>query len=302
MRALRPNPPPARQAGPMGPGLSKAHFRWQRDWGARVQKFARVYLPLIVLALIGWQVAENDDLRSLVDAEVDKIVREVMADPDLSVRDVVIEGADPELEALLAGMIGPVIGMSSMELGVRNLRFSLEELGEVRKARVTLSPTGVLKIAVEERRPVALWRDQAGRLSVIDREGVEIRPARERASAPDLVLLLGTGATDHVDEALEIIAAAPQVTDRLRAMVRVGERRWDLVLDRDLRILLPAEEPAAAMARVMGLHQGESELLDRDLTVVDMRIPERPALRMTPRAVETRTREQAKERVEGEDT
>ncbi|MEM9098617.1 MAG: cell division protein FtsQ/DivIB [Pseudomonadota bacterium] len=285
-----------------GPGLSKTHFRWQRDWGARVQRFARVYLPLIALILMAWHVAENQQLRAIVKAEIDGLVREVMADPDLAVREVEITGAQPDLEALLAGMIGPVLGMSSMELRVTSMRASIEALGEVRKARVSLSPTGVLKVAVEERRPVALWRDADGRLGVIDREGVEIRPLRHRKDAPDLILLLGEGATGHVGEALAIIAAAPSLKDRLRALVRVGERRWDMVLDRDLRILLPEDNAPAAIARVVGLHQGDSDLLDRDLTVVDMRIPARPTLRMPPRAVETRQLEQAKETVEGEDT
>jgi len=78
---------------------------------------------------------------------------------------------------------------------------------------------------------------------------------------------------------------APDLVQRIRAFVRVGDRRWDIVLEGDRVIVLPAEAPGRALARVMALHYGE-ELLDRDLAVIDMRVPERPTLRLTPRGVE----------------
>ncbi|MEM6933631.1 MAG: cell division protein FtsQ/DivIB, partial [Pseudomonadota bacterium] len=87
-----------------------------------------------------------------------------------------------------------------------------------------------------------------------------------------------------------------------RALVRVGERRWDLVLDRDLRVLLPEKEPSGAVARIMALHLGEDQLLERDLQIIDMRIPNRPVLRMPERAVETWRRQQILDDEEGEDT
>jgi hypothetical protein len=50
-----------------------------------------------------------------------------------------------------------------------------------------------------------------------------------------------------VPEALALVAAARPAVPRLRGLVRMGERRWDLVLDRDQRILLP--ETRARCAR-----------------------------------------------------
>ena len=85
-------------------------------------------------------------------------------------------------------------------------------------------------------------------------------------------------------EALALMVAARPLGARVRGLVRMGERRWDVVLDRDQRILLPSANPVRALERVIVLNQG-SELLERDVVAVDMRLAERPTLRMSSNAV-----------------
>jgi cell division protein FtsQ len=83
---------------------------------------------------------------------------------------------------------------------------------------------------------------------------------------------------------LAIIAAAAPIKDRLRGLVRVGERRWDMILDNDQRILLPEDAPVQAVERIIVLHQA-SDLLARDLALVDMRLGARPSLRLSDNAL-----------------
>jgi cell division protein FtsQ len=68
-------------------------------------------------------------------------------------------------------------------------------------------------------------------------------------------------------------------------LVRVGERRWDVVLDRGQRILLPPDDPVRTLERVIVLNEARS-MLDRDVAVVDMRLAQRPTLQMSQAAVE----------------
>jgi hypothetical protein len=68
--------------------------------------------------------------------------------------------------------------------------------------------------------------------------------------------------------------------DRLRGLVRVGERRWDLVLDRDQRILLPETGALQALERVLALHAAQD--LCRAISSASIcAIPTRPTLRLT---------------------
>ena len=71
----------------------------------------------------------------------------------------------------------------------------------------------------------------------------------------------------------------------MRGLVRMGERRWDVVLDRGQRILLPEANPVRALERVIVLDEVQ-ETLARDVVVVDMRLAARPTLRMSENAVE----------------
>ena len=106
-----------------------------------------------------------------------------------------------------------------------------------------------------------------------------------RAERLDLPLIAGDGAQTHIAEALALFRDAKPIAERVRGLVRMGERRWDLVLDRDQRILLPSESLVAALDRVIVLHQAR-DMLDRDVAVVDMRNGNRPTLRMNKEAAD----------------
>lgn len=309
MRPVAPTPDPRpaaptrnAPAKPTGPGLSKATFRWQREWGKRARKFAVLYLPLLLVALVIWRLSADEVLQQAIRTEVDKVIDTAMQDPELAVRRVDVSGGSDEMNQTLSRKLVSLIGASSMSLRVASVREEIEAIGAIRSARVALSPNGVLKVSVRERRPAALWRNDEAALQVVDRDGIQISTAENRASHPDLVLLLGEGAPDHVREALSIMRSAPDLRPRLRALVRVGERRWDMVLDRNLRILLPEDRASEAAARVMALHLGEDQLLDRDLKAIDMRIPDRPVLRMRDRALEAWRHQKLVDAEEGEDT
>ena len=74
------------------------------------------------------------------------------------------------------------------------------------------------------------------------------------------------------------------MAERVRGLVRIGERRWDMVLDRGQRIMLPTEKPTVALDRVMQM-EATQDLLARDVSVVDMRNPGRPTVRLQHDAV-----------------
>ena len=286
---------------PKGPGLSRAAYRWKRGWGARLRKAGLIYLPLILLAAIVWRGAAEGQWREIATQKVLALVDDMLSDPELALRRVEVSGPDG-LSRAVAERLDGLVGSPSMKLDLSALRGDLEAMGRVERAEVALAPGGVLSVSVTERRPAVLWRDAEGTLFILDRDGVEIAEAAARADHPDLVVLLGRDAPQKVREALRIAEAAPSLTTRLRALIRIGERRWDVVLDRDQRIMLPEEGAPAALARVMALHHGEDELLERDLSVIDMRIADRPVLRLKPRAAETRQRDLEQALEEAEET
>jgi cell division protein FtsQ len=155
---------------------------------------------------------------------------------------------------------------------------------------------GILEVRVVEREPRLIWR-QGDELDLLDETGRRVARVLTRADRPDLPVITGEGANLATAEALEIVAAAEPVVDRVRGLVRVSDRRWDLVLDRDQRILLPAHEPVRALERLLALDKAE-DLLNRDILSVDLRNPHRSTLRLAPNALRELRRAQGIETVE----
>ncbi len=142
-----------------------------------------------------------------------------------------------------------------------------------------------LEVRIEERQPFALWQQEA-LVSVIERDGRVIAPYAGGNQAM-LPLLVGSGAPMHAPEFLDKVARHGELAGRVRGYVRVGERRWDLKLDNGITVKLPEDGVEAALAELVRLDR-EQSLLSRDIVAVDMRIPERMALELTPEAVKAR--------------
>jgi len=162
------------------------------------------------------------------------------------------------------------------------VRERVEALAAVERASVRAVAGGVLEIRAIERVPVVVWRGPGG-VQLLDHHGVRVAEIDSRLRRPDLPLIAGEGADAAVPEALALMQDAGPIAARIRGLVRVGARRWDLVLDRGQVVMLPEAEAAAALRRVMALHAAE-DLLGRDVTVVDLRDPARLRLRLTEHA------------------
>lgn len=204
--------------------------------------------------------------------------------PEFMVSLMAIDGAGLALAEDIREVVPLDFPVSSFDLDIEAIRTAVAGLDPVDSAAVRIRPGGILQIDVQERRPVVVWRTRAA-LALLDEGGVHIGMLAARADRADLPLIAGEGASEHVGEALALIAAAHPLGERLRGLVRMGERRWDVVLDRNQRIQLPAGDPVAALERVIALSEAQ-DMLERDVAVIDMRLASRPTLRMSDTAIQ----------------
>jgi cell division protein FtsQ len=247
------------------------------------RRMVRVGLPIggVALGALLWVSAESN--RAMVAGWVEDALDAVQERPEFMVLSVEIAGADRALHAAIREVARMPLPVSSFDLDLDALRRRVTDLTAVRSAQVRVHPGGRLEIAVVQRTPVAVWRYADG-LRLIDADGVMTGMIAERADRADLPLIAGDGAKDAIDEALALFAAAAPIAPEVRGLVRMGERRWDMVLDGDARILLPPESPVAALERVIALQQAQ-DMLDRDIAIVDMRLGDRPTLRLNRAAL-----------------
>ncbi len=267
------------------PAPSRIAYRLQRLWLTPLFRLlVRAGLPLVLVAgVASWYLAQPENREALM-AQVAELRRSIEERPEFMVRLMVIEGASDSVADDIREILPVDFPISSFDLDLQAMRERIEELDAVARADLRIRSGGVLEIRIVERQPAAVWRVH-GDLELLDAEGRRVAVLDSRLERPDLPLLVGVGAERAVPEALALLEAAAPVRERIRGLVRVGERRWDLVLDRDQRIMLPEREPVQALLQVMALNEAQ-ELLARDITVVDMRIPTRPTLRLSETAIE----------------
>lgn len=248
------------------------------------RKALRIGVPLCLTFVIGTVYFSDKDRQEALARAVVDLRQQIETRPEFMVNLLAIEGASAPTETHIRSIFPYALPLSSFDLDLAAVQALVTDLPVVAKAAVRIRQGGVLAVEVSERLPVALWRTHHG-IGIVDLEGVVIGAVESRAHRADLPIIAGEGADRAVAEALDILAAATPLGARVKGLVRIGERRWDVVLDRDQRILLPEAAPARALERVIVLHQVH-DMLERDLAVVDMRLAERPTLRLTASAQE----------------
>ncbi len=156
----------------------------------------------------------------------------------------------------------------------------VESLPWVYSASVERMLPATVLLRVVERTPLALWQNK-GRFALIDRDGVVILDSGiERFS--DLLVVVGEGAPAHAGDLLEILETQPRLMNQVKAAVWVGGRRWNVRLDNGIDVRLPEKNPASAWAR-LAEYDRTHRVLERDVKILDLRLPDRLIVRMPER-------------------
>jgi cell division protein FtsQ len=283
MRALMPGFRASRaQVDPAPSRLKYRIQRWMLTPGIRFGlKFG---LPVCLMAAAGAGFMASEQRRDALQIFISDLRASIEQRPEFMVSVMAIDGAGDSVSQDIREVVPIDFPVSSFELDVTQIRDAISGLDPVKSAEVRIRPGGVLQVDVTEREPAIVWRSREG-LALLDETGAHVAELGRRSLRSDLPLIAGIGADAHAGEALELIAAAAPLKGRLRGLQRVGERRWDLVLDRGQRIQLPADRPVAALEQVLAISEVK-DLLERDVAVVDMRLSARPTIRMSENAVQ----------------
>lgn len=259
------------EAAPRRPGRLRLWLRRSRHY-ARPAALAAA--GLVAVAGIGALLTSGMVQRATGDAAHGLAVW--LADAGLRLGRIEIEGRTHTNDAALLAAVGARRGDPILAIDPDAVRERLKALAWVRDAEVRRKLPGTVEIRLIERTPFAIWQNQ-GRHVVIDREGVVLAETGLEKYGP-LPLVVGAGAAPRAAEILDLVARNPAVNERFKAAVRVADRRWNIRLSSGADVLLPEGAEAPALERLSSLHASHA-LLDKGLTAVDMRLPDRLVLR-----------------------
>ena len=254
-------------------------------------------VPVLILGCVfcAIQLTRSPHGQLLLQSAADRLIQGT-GSLGLTVSEITVEGRETTdretiLAALAAGPGTPILAVSPT-----HVKEQLEALPWVRAAVIERRLPGTLYVRLVERKPLALWQ-HGGKLELLDREGSVIPVARLDRFAK-LPLVVGEGAASHAAELIEMLASNPDLAARVTAAVRVGDRRWNLRIDNAIDVLLPADEMATAWSQLARLERS-SAILKREVLTIDLRLPDRLVLRVSPEpskepTISKRTRPPAK--------
>ncbi len=179
-------------------------------------------------------------------------------------------------EARLTQALGVAPGDPILGFSVDAARQRLETLPWIAHVSVERRLPGEIYVDLTEGRPFAIWQTQ-DKFLLIDRDGGTV--ANEDVTRfGELPLVVGPGAPAAASTMIDLLAKFPDLRPRVDAIVRIGQRRWNLQLKNHMTVMLPEGHEPEALQRLAELNASQA-LLDRPLDIVDLRLADKLTIR-----------------------
>lgn len=253
-------------------------IRRRRQQQRRVLLATASAIVLAGSAATAWYIGRDGRLTAYTQ-EAQTRIAEAGADLHLTVESVQVEGRQRADRRAILTALGVARGMPILAVDLESAKARLETVPWVRNASIERLLPDTLYVRLTERAPLALWQHQ-GKFDLVDQDGNIIADADIR-DYPFLPQVVGNGAPAAAPDLLKVLTGEPALQAHVTASVRVGGRRWDIHLDNGIVVSLPESNAASAWHRLAALDRSD-RLLERDVQVIDMRLPDRVVLRVPP--------------------
>ncbi|WP_417832142.1 cell division protein FtsQ/DivIB [Terasakiella sp.] len=235
--------------------------------------------PLIFSAVMGivaalLTYAAKTGLTDLASMRLERATLSATAKTGLILRDVMVEGRENTPLKDLRAVVNLELDQPILDIDPHGLRQRIEALPWVATASVERQLPDILHIRLNEHRPIAMWQHD-GTFSLINKEGDVILTGGDDIKVfAHLPLVVGEGAPEHSAQVLAILRSEPDLNKKVKAAVRVSDRRWDIAMENGAFIRLPEDNPEKAWSR-LAVYNKENLLFDKKLASIDMRLPDR---------------------------
>jgi cell division protein FtsQ len=250
----------------------------------RPQRAGVIAMVLLVGATLAYGAHRGDHFATVTEFLRD-LRNEAANAAGFKIATLAINGRKELSEVAVMDSAGITANTSLLFLDVTEVREKLESSPWIARATVRKFYPNHLEISIEERQAFALWQKD-GKLSVIAVDGTPLVDVEETA-VPRLPLVVGPGAAVRAHDFLSLIDRYPVLHEQMRAAILVADRRWNLLLKSGLAVRLPEEGVAAALDTLVALDR-DKKILSRDITAIDLRLPDRLTVRLSDDAAKAR--------------
>jgi cell division protein FtsQ len=277
VKAIDVTPRPAARSGSgarapkrdeLRPHVHGAGTRRLMRWAAATIATLAVAAPVYWAVSSGW-------IAATVDAAHQGLLK-TTATSGFALREVWVEGRGETAVADILAAVQANRGDPILAIDIDAVRQRLEDLPWIETASVERRFPDQLVVSVTEAAPMALWQRNQ-KLYLVSRNGAVIETANLGKYAK-LLIIVGEDAPKKAQGLFDILAQEPELRTHVTAAVLVGKRRWNIRMDNDVDVKLPESGALEAWRHFAELNR-RNNLLEKDVTVVDMRQPDRVVVR-----------------------
>ena len=249
------------------PQRRRAMFGMGRVWVLHRTRVLRGVAVLAICAGLGSIYATRDRLAEAGGALYQLGLTEIAKSP-FGVQEISITGQALTSEKTILAALAITPQTSMFNFDADTARNAIEALPTIAEATVRKQYPNHVFISVTEREPVARWRLD-GVTYIIDSTGAKI--AADGVDYPSLPLVVGDEAGDDAMVMTRAMDMFPALKKGLVALSRIADRRWDMIYNSGVRVELPEQGVAQALAQLMTLEE-HFQILERDVTLIDLRV------------------------------
>jgi cell division protein FtsQ len=200
---------------------------------------------------------------------VKNYIYSITADLGYRVKNVYLEGHRFSNKDDIDKILNLRIDQPILAVDINNLRDKLEKTEWIKHAVIDRQLPDTLYIGIVERNVIALGQHNK-KLHLIDEDGSIIKTNNIKPFL-SLPIIIGDGAEIHASNILILLKKDPDIYKRITSIIRISERRWNVILDNMLEIKLPEGNPEEAWNTIIKLNK-EHNLLANNNNAIDLRI------------------------------
>ena len=224
------------------------NFRW----------YVKLFVPIIfILAL----VFSYGSIKRFIKTTL----IENSADLGFRLNNIIIEGQQNINVNQIISKLSVEDNMPIFLLDLEEIKRIVKENDWVKNAWIMRKLPNTLIIKILERQPIAIWQYQK-KLFLIDEDGFKINANVGKFT--NLPHFVGQGADVYAYQLLKEIH--PSILTEIKSIIRIGNRRWDLILNNGAIIKLPAKNIQIALDFLQQKYFNEPKITQA-IKVLDMR-------------------------------
>lgn len=185
---------------------------------------------------------------------------------------ILIEERYITAEENLLSLLLPYKGTSIFALPLEDIRTNIEtKIPWVTQAIIQRKFPDTLHVTLQEVTPLAQWKHLNKNYVITKEKTIAVKSLTPFSNLP---LLEGKGANHHATDLFDELLPYPDLLNRIAKIERIEDRRWNLISDSDITIMLPAKNISQTLKKLDDTIK-QDDILDKRITKLDLRLSDR---------------------------